>query len=64
MLTASEVRWLIRVQLRRRGDHAALARSWGVSTGTLADVLSGRRPPGGRILEGLDLRRVAGYVRR
>lgn len=61
LLTAAEVRRLVRAQIRMRGDHSALARSWGVSTGTLADVLSGRRPPGPQVLRALGLRRVVGY---
>ncbi len=51
----------LRAAIQRQGSAAAWGRRHGVGPGYLADVLSGRRPPGGKILQGLGLNRS--YVR-
>ena len=51
----------LRAAIARQGSAAGWARRNGVGPGYLADVLSGRRPPGAKILQGLGLGRA--YVR-
>ncbi|GJD65648.1 hypothetical protein [Methylobacterium frigidaeris] len=51
----------LRAAIQRQGSAAGWGRRHGVGPGYLADVLSGRRPPGGRILQALGIGRA--YVR-
>ncbi|MDE4912236.1 hypothetical protein PQI07_16265 [Methylobacterium sp. 092160098-2] len=51
----------LRAAIARQGSAAGWARRHGVGPGYLADVLSGRRPPGTRILQALGIGRA--YVR-
>lgn len=51
----------LRAAIQRHGSAAGWARRNGVGPGYLADVLSGRRPPGARILQALGIGRA--YVR-
>lgn len=48
----------LRAAIQRQGSAAAWGRRYGVGPGYLADVLSGRRPPGAKILQGLGINRA------
>lgn len=48
----------LRAAIQRQGSAAGWARRHGVGPGYLADVLSGRRPPGARILQALGIGRA------
>lgn len=48
----------LRAAIQRQGSAAAWGRRHGVGPGYLTDVLSGRRPPGAKILQGLGINRA------
>lgn len=48
----------VRGEVERAGSIRALAREWGVTHAYLCMVLSGKKPPGDKVLKLLGLRKV------
>lgn len=61
-LTESDVVDLLREAVAQAGSVAAWARTAGVSITYVHDVLAGRRPPGGAILDALDVSKVVTFI--
>jgi DNA-binding transcriptional regulator YdaS (Cro superfamily) len=57
-MSEDDVIRLIRTRVKAAGSQRALTREWGISPAHMSDVLSGRRGPGPKILDRLNLRRV------
>lgn len=64
MMSADEVRKMIRSRAEDIGTMRALARAWKVSPAYLSDVINGNREPGPRILRALGLRKSVIYSPR
>ena len=60
-MTAAEVRDLLCQACQRAGSQQAWARRHGVSPQYVGDVLIGRREPGDKILDGLQIRKIVTY---
>lgn len=63
-LSESDVVDLLRDAVDQAGSVAAWARTAGVSITYVHDVIAGRRPPGGAILEALSLSKVVTFIPR
>ena len=55
IVSADDVMDALRTDIAKAGSQVSWGRRHGVGPGYLGDVLSGRRPPGGKILEALGL---------
>ena len=60
-MTTDDVRQLLRTKIAEAGTAANWARSAGVSSAYVSDVLNGGREPGSSILDALGLERVVTY---
>jgi len=60
-MTNDQVVALLRASFN--GSQRAWAKRHNISTQYVSDVLSSRRPPGGKILQALGLKRVVSYER-
>ncbi|MBI5304068.1 MAG: transcriptional regulator [Chloroflexi bacterium] len=63
-MTRDDVVQLLKRKVEKAGTQVAIAREFGVTEAYISDVLHGKRSPGEKILDGLGLRRVVGYVRK
>jgi transcriptional regulator with XRE-family HTH domain len=61
-INAGDLRRRMQARARRLGGQAQLAKSLGVSTGLISEVLSGRREPNARIAQGMGFRRSPYYI--
>lgn len=57
-MTEAEVAMLVRERIAKAGSLRGLARQWGISPAYLSDLTNGRRGPGSKVLDWLDLERV------
>jgi hypothetical protein len=63
-MTLEEFRADLRAACAEAGSQLAWSRQTGVSTPYISDVLSGRREPGQKLLDALDMDKVVDYRRR
>lgn len=61
LLDGAAVLALLAAEVARAGTQARWCATHGISTAYLSDVLTGRREPGGKILDRLGLERVPYY---
>jgi len=55
---------MIYATIQVHGSQHAVAQAWGISDQYLSDVYRGKREPGAKILDGLDLIKVVSYIER
>ena len=60
----TETQVIAKLRSRITGSQADAAREFGVSNSFLSEVLRGKRPPTGKLLDLLGLVRVVSYKRR
>jgi transcriptional regulator with XRE-family HTH domain len=60
-MTFEQLRYHLGKQAKRAGSQAALAIQLGVSAQHLSDIITGRRTPGKKLLEKLELERTVEY---
>jgi hypothetical protein len=63
LLTADQVRAILRKEVKRAGSQAAWARKYGIEPAFVSHALSGSRLPTRRLLKALKLKKVPAYER-